>query len=129
MYYGENGIFTLFSETGNAATTTPKGGFDDQSLAAVFNLSDSKRPTSSVSPSSSLQRRMAIGISIGSAALVLLSIAGIILLVRHRRRNKLRALAMEPKSYERGEVDGKMVVPVNYELEGSRPVAYEVGSA
>lgn len=130
MYYGENGIFILFSETGNAATTTPKGGFDDQSLAAVFNLSDSKRPTSSsVSPSSSLQRRMTIGVSIGSAALVLLSVAGTIILVRHRQRNKLPALVMEQKSYARREVEGKMVVPVNYELEGSRPVAHEIGSA
>lgn len=72
---------------------------------------------------------MAIGVSIGSAALVLLSIAGIMILVRHRQGNKLRALDMELKSYERREVDGKMVVPVNYELEGSRHVAYEIGSA
>jgi len=118
-----------FSETGNAATTTPKRGFDDQSLAAVFNISDSKKPTSSsASTSSSLRRGIVISISIASATLALLSIAGITLVFRSRKRNRLHALAEElgPEPWERREVDGNMVVPVRHELEGSRPVVYEM---
>lgn len=32
------------------------------------------------------------------------------------------------KPWERREADGNMLAPVKYELEGSRPVAHEIGS-
>jgi len=74
--------------------------------------------------------RVVISVSIACAAVALLSIAVITLLFRRRRqRNKLQALAeeLEPKPWERREVDGNMIIPIKYELEGSRPVVYEVG--
>ncbi|PUU77935.1 hypothetical protein B9Z19DRAFT_1065452 [Tuber borchii] len=39
-------------ETGNAMITTPVHGFDDEFLSAIFNFSDSKKPTSSSTSSS-----------------------------------------------------------------------------
>lgn len=130
-YYDKNSALTLFSETGNAAVTAPTGGFDDEFLSAVFNLSDSKRPIPSlVATSSASRNKLVIGLFIASAIAALVSIAGITLLFRRRQRIKLHALAEElgPKPWDRQEVDGNMVAPVNYELEGSRPVAHEIGS-
>ena len=136
MHPGENVILILSSETGNATITAPSGGFDYESLAAVFKRTDSKKPSPSAGKGSmpkspnttSLKNRVVIGVSVASATVALLSIAGIILLFRRRQRNKLQALVVElgPKPWERREADGSMVVPVNHELEGSSPEVYEI---
>jgi len=73
---------------------------------------------------------MVIGILIASAIAALISIAGITLLFRYRKRSKLHkkmAKELGPKPWERQEVGGNMVLPVNYELQGSRPVVCEGG--
>lgn len=71
---------------------------------------------------------MVISVSIASATLALLSIAGITLVFRRRQRNKLYVLPdeLEPNPWERREADGSMVVPVKHELEGSRPAFHEI---
>jgi len=134
IYYEENSLLTPLSETGGATITTPVYGFDDEFLGAVFNLSDSKKPTSSststsTSTSSALKDRLITGVSIASAVLALLSITLITLLFRLGQRNKHHSLAEElgPKPWEIREVDGNMVVPVKHELEERRPVVYEIG--
>ena len=137
MHPGGYVILILSSETGNATITAPSGGFDYESLAAVFKRTDSKKPSPSMGKGSmpespnptSLKNRVVIGVSVASATVALLSIAGIILIFRRRQRNKLQAPAVElgPKPWERREVDGSMVAPVKHELEGSRPAVYEIG--
>jgi len=81
------------------------------------------------STSSSSQRGMAISVSIASATLAFLSIAGITLVFRRRQRNKLHASPDElgPKPWERREADGSVLVPVRHELEESRPAVHEIG--
>ena len=130
IYYEENSLLTLLSETGNATITTPVYGFEDEFLGALFNFSGSKKPTSSsTSTSSALKDRLITGVSIASAVLVLISITFITLTFRLRQREKLYSLAEElgPKPWEIREVDGNMVVPVKHELEEGRPVVYEIG--
>lgn len=70
-----------------------------------------------------------IGVSIACTAVALLSITRLTFLFQRRQRKKFQALAekLGPKPWERREADGKMVVPVRYELEGSRPVVHEIG--
>ena len=130
IYYEENSLLTPLSETGNATITAPVYGFEDEFLGALFNFSDSKKPTSSsTSTSSALKDRLIIGVSIPSAVLALISITLITLIFRLRQRDKLYSLAEELglKPWEIREVDGNMVVPVKHELEEGRPVVHEIG--
>ena len=125
-----NSLLIPFSETGNAKITTPIDGFDDESLSTVFSPSNSTMPAPPLASTSSVSRDgMIIGILLASTVVALVCIAGIALLSRYRQRNNLHSLAKElgPKPWERREVDGNMVFPVNHELEGSKPVVHEVG--
>ena len=115
------------SETGKAKTRTPTNDFDSKFLAKLFGGSYS--PDGSWDDSSP-NNGMVIGLSVAATVVSLLFIAGMASYFRRRQRNKLLLLVRElgPKPGRVQEADGNMVALVKYELDGSRPVIYEIGN-
>jgi len=125
-----NYILIPSSETGKAKTHTPKYGFDSEFLAKIFGGSYSSDGSWDSWDDSSPKNGMVIGLSVAGTVVSLLSIAGMASYFRRRQRKKLLLLVKElgPKPGRVQEADGNMVALVKYELDGSRPVIYEIGS-